>query len=231
METKRRRSPRISATDLVAAGPPESPAEVLAQAPGTESTPDQQAAGAAGPLAPAEMSTEDAAQAPKEDAAQAPKTEATPDQQAAGVAGLPAPQEISAEGPAQAPKTETTPDQQAANGAPSGENQRLAHDSLAVLAESQAAIARCLEAVSDVMTALTCSGIDIAARTATDMLRVKTLSDACEVNAQFAQNSLDRLLDGSVELYGLGFKLAAEASRPILTQFGQGSIKSTGSAC
>jgi hypothetical protein len=102
---------------------------------------------------------------------------------------------------------------------------RFGRETMAALAESQAAVARGLEAMSDEMAGLTRSSIDIAARTATEMLRVKTLSDALKVNALFARNSLDSLLDGSAKLSGLGVKLAAESSRPILTQLGQGWIK------
>ena len=71
------------------------------------------------------------------------------------------------------------------------------------------------------MAGLGRAGIGIAAGTATDMLGVKTLSDAFRVNARFARRSFDTWLDGSAKLSGLGIELAAEASRPILTQLGQ----------
>jgi hypothetical protein len=119
------------------------------------------------------------------------------------------------------PGTEPTLRQQAADHVAPDEIARFAREAFAALAESQAALARTLAAISDAMAGLTRSGIDIASRTATDTLAVKTLSDAYRVNAQFACRSFDSWLDGSAKLSGLGLALAAEASRPILKQFGQ----------
>jgi hypothetical protein len=106
----------------------------------------------------------------------------------------------------------------------------LAHfsrDAFAALAQSQAALARGLEALSVEMAGLALSGIDTAARTATKMLGIKTLSDAIEVNAGFTCSSLDALVGGSTKLSELGVKLAAETSQPILTQFGKDWIKAS----
>jgi len=95
----------------------------------------------------------------------------------------------------------------------------------AALVQSQAAVARGLEAMSAEVTGLAISGIDAATRTATDMLGVKTLSDAIEVNAGFTRSSFDALVGGSAKLSELGMKLATEASQPILTQLGKSWIK------
>jgi hypothetical protein len=122
---------------------------------------------------------------------------------------------------APAPELEPTPGQQQGNGGEPEKIARFAREALAALAESQAAIARSLAALSDTVGGLARSGIDIAARTATDTLAVKTLSDAYRVNARFARSSFDSWLDGSARLSALGVELAAEASRPILTQLGQ----------
>jgi hypothetical protein len=106
----------------------------------------------------------------------------------------------------------------------------LAHfgrDAFAALAQSQTALAQGLEALSVEMAGLALSGIDTAARTATKMLSIKTLSDAIEVNAGFTCSSLDALVGGSVKLSELGVKLAAETSQPILTQFGKDWIKAS----
>ena len=106
----------------------------------------------------------------------------------------------------------------------------LAHfgrDTFAALAQSQAALAQGLEALSVEMAGLALSGIDTAARTATKMLGIKTLSDAIEVNAGFTCSSLDALVGGSVKLSELGARLAAETSQPILTQFGKDWIKAS----
>jgi len=98
-------------------------------------------------------------------------------------------------------------------------------EAFAAVVQSQAAVARGLEALSAELAGLALSGIDAAARTATDMLAVKTLSDAIEVNAGFTRSSFDALVGGSAKLSELGTKLAAEASQPILTQLGKGWIK------
>jgi hypothetical protein len=95
----------------------------------------------------------------------------------------------------------------------------------AALVQSQTALARGLEAMSVEVTGLAISGIDTATRTATDMLGVKTLSDAIEVNAGFTRSSFDALVGGSAKLSELGMKLATEASQPILTQLGKSWIK------
>ena len=101
------------------------------------------------------------------------------------------------------------------------------HDAFAALAQSQAAWARGLEALSVEMAGLALSGIDTAARTATKMLGVKTLSDAVEVNAGFTCSNLDTLVGSSAKLSGIGVKLAAEASQPILTELGKSWVKAS----
>ena len=98
-------------------------------------------------------------------------------------------------------------------------------EAFAAFVQSQTAVARGLEALSAELAGLALSGIDAAARTATDMLAVKTLSDAIEVNAGFTRSSFDALVGGSAKLSELGAKLAAEASQPILTQLGKSWIK------
>src|SRR5262245_41487659 len=66
---------------------------------------------------------------------------------------------------APAPGMEPTPGQQAPEGAAPDKIAWFGRDALTALAESQAALARSLAALSDAMAGLTCSGIDIAART------------------------------------------------------------------
>jgi phasin family protein len=101
----------------------------------------------------------------------------------------------------------------------------FAPDALAALAQSQAALARGLEALSAEMAGLALSGIDTAARTATKMLGVKTLSDAIEVNAGLTRSSFDALMASSRRLSELGVKLAAETSRPLLRQLSKSWMK------
>ncbi len=98
-------------------------------------------------------------------------------------------------------------------------------EAFAAVAESQAALARGLEAISAEMAGLARSGIDTATRTATRMLGIKTISDAIEVNALFARASFDTLVDGSARLSELGVRLAAESSQPLLARLGEGWIR------
>jgi hypothetical protein len=95
-------------------------------------------------------------------------------------------------------------------------------DAGAALAQSQAALARGLEALSAEMAGLALSGMDVLARTATKLLTVKTLSDAIEVNAGFTCSSLEALVGGSAKLSELGVKLAAETSQPLFGQLARG---------
>jgi hypothetical protein len=167
---------------------------------------------------PAEVPAEAAAMA------QMPETErASGEQQSTIAAEAPVPTEAPAEVAAYAPAagTEPTPERQVAGAGAPDEIARPARAAFAALAESQAALARGLTAMSDAMAGLTRAGFDIAAGIATDTLGVKTLSDAFRVNARFACRSLDSWLDGSAKLSGLGIRLADEASRPILRRLGQ----------
>ena len=113
----------------------------------------------------------------------------------------------------------------AAKGPSSDDLTDFGREAFAALVQSQTAMARGLEALTAEMTGIAISGIDVAARTATDMLGVKTLYDAIEVNAGFTRTSFDTLVGGSAKLSELGVKLATEASQPILTQLGKSWIK------
>jgi hypothetical protein len=99
-------------------------------------------------------------------------------------------------------------------------------DVLAALTQSQAALARGLDALSAEMAGLALSGMDTAARAASKMLGIRTLCDAIDVNAGFTCSSLDALVGGSARLSEIGAKLAAETSQPLFSQFGRGWIKS-----
>ncbi len=92
----------------------------------------------------------------------------------------------------------------------------------AALAQSQAALTRGLGALSAEMAGMALSGIDSAARTATQMLSVKTLSDAIAVNASFTCSSLDTLVGGSAKLSD-AWREARRGSRlgRFLSQLGQ----------
>jgi hypothetical protein len=101
----------------------------------------------------------------------------------------------------------------------------LGREVIAALAQSQAALARGLDALGAEMAGLALSGMETAAQTANKMLGIKTLSDAIEVNAGFTCNSLDALVGGSARLSELGMKLAAEASQALFRQFERGWIR------
>jgi hypothetical protein len=98
-------------------------------------------------------------------------------------------------------------------------------DALAALTESQAALARGLEALSNQVARFARSEIDAVARTASRMLNVRTLSDAIEVNAGYARSSFDAWLEASAKLSELGVKYAAEASHPLLSHFNKSWMK------
>jgi hypothetical protein len=99
------------------------------------------------------------------------------------------------------------------------------HDAAKALAQSQAALARGLEALSAEMAGLALSSMNVLARTATKLLAVKTLSDAIEVNAGFTCSSLETLVGGSTKLSELGVKLATETSQPLFGQLTRGWSK------
>jgi hypothetical protein len=113
--------------------------------------------------------------------------------------------------PAQEPKS-----------APHQDLPAAASDFYAAVAQSQAVLARGLEALSAEMAGLALSTIDNAARTATKLLGVKTLSDAIEVNAGFTCSSLQNWVSGSVTVSEIGVKLAVDSSRPMLSHLGKG---------
>jgi hypothetical protein len=97
-------------------------------------------------------------------------------------------------------------------------------EAFAALDESRTALARALGALSEEVAGLARSGIDTAARTAIEMLSVKTVSDAVAVNAGFARASFDNWIGSSARFSELGAKLAAESSLPFLDRLGKGWI-------
>ena len=99
-----------------------------------------------------------------------------------------------------------------------GERANLGEDAFAAIEEARSAMARGFHALSDEIMGLTRCGIDTSARTAIEMLSVKTFSDAITVNSSFARASFDNWLDGSAKFTELGVKLAVESARPFLTR-------------
>lgn len=106
-------------------------------------------------------------------------------------------------------------------GSPAATAALVGEDALAAVMESQAAMARGFAEASAEFAGLAKTGIDAAARTASDMLAVKTFADAIELSAGFAYRSFDTLVAGSARLSEIGLRAAAEASQPLLAQFGR----------
>ena len=121
-----------------------------------------------------------------------------------------------------APSTRVAPPAPVAQRMTANEASHFGRDTLAALAQSQAALSRGLEALSAEMANLAISEIDSVRRTATQMLSAKTLSDAVAVNAGFTCSSLERLVGSSAKLSELSLRLATEACQPILSQIGKG---------
>jgi hypothetical protein len=92
---------------------------------------------------------------------------------------------------------------------------------LAAMEESRVAMARGFDALGEEMAELARCGIDTAARTAIEMLAVKTFSEAIAVNSSFARASFDNWLGGSAKFSELGVKLAVESSRPFLAHLSE----------
>jgi hypothetical protein len=97
----------------------------------------------------------------------------------------------------------------------------LSRDTFAALAESQAALARGLDAISVEAAGLARRGIDAAAKSATEMLAVRTIADAIEVNAGLARRSFEACVAGSARFAELGIKLATDAAEPLVSEFGR----------
>lgn len=191
METRSRRIPR-------AAGPTDAPAE---------------------PIEPVEISA--AAGRPTEPATQSPEPHKPDGLLAEAATPAETALELVTAAAASAARPSVESFAQEAQGTFTKETALFGRDAFAALAQSQTALTRGLGALSAEIAGLALSAIDTAARTATKMLGVKTLSDAIEVNAGFTCSSLDALIGGSAKLSELGVKLAAETSGPLLNQLGK----------
>ena len=192
METKGRRSVR-------APGPTEAPAAPLKP---VEAPPPVNGASDAQPPKPAELPAEagKSTETAVDLAAAAATAAATP-----SIGALPPPPSIGSLPPVPKSANRDFPG-------------HFEGDAAAALAQSQAALARGLQALSAEMAGLALSGMNVLASTATKLLAVKTLSDAIEVNAGFTRSSLETLVGGSAKLSELGVKLAAETSQPLFGQ-------------
>jgi hypothetical protein len=94
----------------------------------------------------------------------------------------------------------------------------FSQNAMASLAESQAAMARGIEALALELTGLARSGMEAAGDSTTALLGAKTFADAIEVQIGFARRSIDTLIGSSAKFAEIGVRLANEASRPILSR-------------
>ena len=97
----------------------------------------------------------------------------------------------------------------------------IGRETLAMLAEWRAALSHGLDALGEEAAALARGSIEVTARTAVDMLAVRTWSDALAVNAGFARASFDNWLGGSARFSELGAKLAIESWHPLIARLGK----------
>ncbi len=104
----------------------------------------------------------------------------------------------------------------------------LGRASVAEPAEYRAALTQGLDTLGEEMAALARGSIEVAARTAIDMLAVRTLSDAVAVNLGFARASFDHWIGGSARVSELGARFALDTWQPLLTRLGKGWSLSLG---
>lgn len=91
----------------------------------------------------------------------------------------------------------------------------------AAFTDSQAALARGAEAMTDEVAGLVRDSLSLAAENATAMLRARTWTDAIEANLGFARKSFDTALAGSVKVTEIGIKTASDAIHPLVSRFGE----------
>lgn len=77
------------------------------------------------------------------------------------------------------------------------------------------------EAVNEAVAGYACRSIDLAARSAIDMLGVKTWSDAVAVNTALARSGFEEWLDSSAKISAAGVDLAAESVKPVVCGLGE----------
>jgi hypothetical protein len=89
-------------------------------------------------------------------------------------------------------------------------------DPWTAFAETQAALARGLEAIVVEITGMTRSGIAAASDAAIALFGARTFSAAVEINAELARRGVDAVIEGSAKLSDIGAKAVSAASRPML---------------
>ena len=94
-------------------------------------------------------------------------------------------------------------------------------EAIAALTESQAALARGLEAVSAELMALVRTAVAITARSATGLLGARSWSDALALGADLTRAGFDAAAGGSVRLSELGTRLALDSAEPFVSRLGK----------
>ena len=93
-------------------------------------------------------------------------------------------------------------------------------DAVAALCETQATLMRGAEALADEMSGLIRAGIATTTASAAALLGVKTLTEAIEIQTDFARRGVDTMLAGATKVSGIGAKFAADAFKPLLGGLG-----------
>jgi hypothetical protein len=95
-----------------------------------------------------------------------------------------------------------------------------AADSWTTVADAQAALTRGFEQFAVELTGMTHIGMVAGTDAALALLGARTLAEAVEINAGLARRGVDAMIAGSARLSEIGLKTMADASKPLLTQFG-----------
>jgi hypothetical protein len=90
---------------------------------------------------------------------------------------------------------------------------------LASIGASQSAVASDVRAMALEVTGIASSNLTAAGDSMTALLGAKSLTDAVEIQLNFARRCLDAFAEGSTRLGEIGIQLANDAAKPLLTPF------------
>jgi hypothetical protein len=82
-------------------------------------------------------------------------------------------------------------------------------------------LARGFEQAAVEMAGIARSGMAAGSDAATALLGATSFAEAVEINAGLARRGLDALFDGSARLSQIGMQTLVDASRPMLSRFGE----------
>ncbi|HEY3911852.1 MAG TPA: phasin family protein [Stellaceae bacterium] len=152
------------------------------------------------------------------------RSSAIPQETAAKVPDMTAPAPVD-QAPADDPEALVPPPVLAAPPRLAAPQHAVAHpggEAMAAFAEARRALADGVEALSEEVAGLARRSIETAARTAIEMLAVRTVADALAVNAGFARANLGNWVGSSAKFSELGIRLAAESARPFSERLAKG---------